>query len=189
MPFIMSKSVLKQAIKTEQKFRENLDRHIASTTQKLYYNEIIKLVGEGKCVGNISGVMKLMTEKEELNVKDNLADYTTKRKYSLWKEKLWRYAYNMDLPNVIKYHEKMTTYERVDMDRVGELVFDGVKIGGIEMSAKGHRKESTGEQTYKMLCDEYKKRYGIGKDLVSIYLISFIGKFLYFLISFLLKPL
>ena len=167
MPFKMSKHVLKQSIKTEQKFREGLNGIIAKMKNRLYINEIIKLVGEGKCIGNISGVMKLLTEKEEFHYKDNLADYETKRKYSLWKEKLWRYAYNMDLPNVIKYHEKMTSYEREEMDRVGELVFDGVKIGGIEMSGKGHRKESTGEQTYKMLCDEYKKRYGIGKDLVS----------------------
>ena len=164
---IIHKKNLLLNISKEQKFRKKVEGYMAHITQTLTMNELAKLVPDEWRFSSGGKRYELVGEEEKGYLVRNLDDFTNKRKYSIWKEKMYRYVYNKDLPNVIKYHEKMTAYEREEIERVSEMIEKGESIEGINLTNGEVNSRDNGEETFRLLCDRYKKRYEIGKDMVD----------------------
>ncbi len=167
MPFKIHKPSVLSNIAKEENFRKTVEGYIAQIAQTLLYNELAKLVPDEKRFGSSGRKYKLLGETEKGYLVRNLEDFTKKRKYSIWKEKTYRYVYNNDLPNLIKYHEKMTAYEREEIDRVSEMIEKGECIEGINLTNGIENGRDKGEETYRLLCERYKNRYEIGKEMVE----------------------
>ena len=178
MPIKLNKLMLVDSITIEEQFRDRINGTIIQLDaivqqQNLMY--MAKSVGSKAIfMGSHSGKLTLWDDFENgiLKVEEQLDELRTKLKYSRWKEKMWRYAYNGDLPNVIKYHNKMEIYERNDMEKLSELVNgEGENFSGIRvMKFHGNDEEEKEENNtggYMMICDEYKRRYDIGKSIIK----------------------
>ncbi len=92
-------------------------------------------------------------------------------KYSQWKEKFYRYAYNKDYDNMKKYSEKCSKYENESLD---ELMDDCEGVA-VQIDRKLHDKENQfgkGEEAFRLIANEYKNCYDARKDLLSIVLLG-----------------
>mgnify|MGYP003641908003 CR=1 FL=1 len=178
MPIKLNKLALVDSITIEEEFRDRINGTIKQLDNIAEQQRIMfmtKSLENVEYIGSISGRLTMWDDFEEKinKVEKQLDELRTKLKYSRWKEKLWRYAYNGDLPNVIKYHNKMEIYERKDMEELNELVngegenFNGIRV----MEFHGNdeeEKEADNTGGYMMICAEYKRRYDIGKSIIKL---------------------
>jgi hypothetical protein len=83
-------------------------------------------------------------------------------KYSLYKEKFFRYLYNNNTPKYYKYHDKLLEIEHLNMENASENS-DKTCISVIDMERKefGDRDiiAQRGDEGYRNLCDTYKEQY------------------------------
>lgn len=177
MPMKLNKTALKESIVIEEQMRDRLNNtinHIDAIAQQQNLMYMAKEVGSNvSFFGSHSGKLELWEDYETKieAIYKQLVELKTKVKYSVWKEKLWRYAYNGDLPNVIKYHDKMETYERKHMEELNDIVSGDTDYKGIRvMEFHGddeEEREADNTGGYMMICDEYKKRYEIGLSIIK----------------------
>jgi len=177
MPIKLNKLTLLDSITIEEQMRERLNATIKqldniAEQQRIMF--MMKSLENVEYIGSISGRITLWDDYEAMmkKVEKQIDELKTKLKYSRWKEKLWRYAYNGDLPNVVKYHKKMEIYEREHMEELSEIIggegedFSGIRV----MEFHGNDEEEIERDNtggYMMICDEYKKRYECGLDIIS----------------------
>jgi hypothetical protein len=178
MPIKLNKLMLVDSITIEEQFRDRINGTIIQLDaivqqQNLMY--MAKSVGSKAIfMGSHSGKLTLWDDFDEkiTKVEKQLDDLRTKLKYSRWKEKLWRYAYNGDLPNVVKYHKKMEIYEREHLEELNDLVngegedFTGIRVMEFNGNDEEER-EADNTGGYMIICDEYKRRYDIGKSIIN----------------------
>jgi len=177
MPMKLNKLVLVDSITIEEQMRDRLNatiNHLDNIAEQQRFMFMTKSLENVEYIGSHTGRLKLWDDFEEKinKVDKQIEELKTKLKYSRWKEKLWRYAYNGDLPNVIKYHEKMEIYERKHMEELNEIIsgegenFQGIRV--MEFNGDdGEEIERDNTGGYMMICDEYKKRYEIGKSIIK----------------------
>jgi hypothetical protein len=93
-------------------------------------------------------------------------------KYSLYKEKFYRYLYNADYKKYHKYHEKMLEIERENMDNFMEQP-DKSSISVIDSGTKTftHKDQvdKQGDNGFKVCCDTYKEAYDFRKMLMNCF--------------------
>ena len=92
-------------------------------------------------------------------------------KYSQWKEKFYRYAYNKDYDNMKKYSLKCSKHENESLD---ELMEDSEGLA-VQIDRTLHDKENSfgkNEEALRLIANEYKKCYETRKDLLSIVLLG-----------------
>ena len=100
-------------------------------------------------------------------------------KYSLYKEKFFRYLYNSDSPKYHKYHDKLLEIEYSNMEMSSE---DSSKtmVSVIDMENKefGDRDiiAQRGDEGYRNLCDTYKEQYEFRMKLMKLVDFGFLNK-------------
>ena len=176
MPMKLNKPILIESITIEEQMRDRLNatiNQLDNIAEQQRFMFMTKSLENVEYIGSHSGRLKLWDDFEEkiTQVDKQIEELRNKLKYSRWKEKMWRYAYNGDSPNVVKYHEKMEIYERKHMEELNEIIEGDTDYKGLKvMEFHGNDEElKEGDNTggYMMICAEYKKRYEIGKSIIA----------------------
>ena len=118
---------------------------------------------------------QLLMNKLQCLVEDNkhmLEQMEHNIKYSLYKEKFYRYCYNADYKKYHKYHDKMLEIERENMDNFMEQP-DMSSISVIDTGNKKftHKDQvnKMGDNGFKVLCDTYKEAYDFRKMIMDCF--------------------
>jgi|TARA_R110001632_G_scaffold165326_1_gene283841 hypothetical protein len=89
-------------------------------------------------------------------------------KYSKWKEKFYRYAYNKDYDNMKKYSDKCFEYESKELEDIMDTGGEGYAVN-IDYSISGEENVvGSSENGILLIADQYKKFFEVRKDLLEI---------------------
>ena len=89
-------------------------------------------------------------------------------KYSKWKEKFYRYAYNKDYDNMMKYSDKCFKYESKELEDIMDTGGEGYAVN-IDHSFFGKENVvGSNENGILLIAEQYKKFFEVRKDLLEM---------------------
>ena len=93
-------------------------------------------------------------------------------KFSLYKEKFFRYLYNADYRKYHKYHDKLVELERTTMDEFMENP-DRTSISLIDATSdyltEKDQIDKRGDNGFKVCCDTFKQCYDFRKRMMNVF--------------------
>jgi len=97
-----------------------------------------------------------------------IKDIKSSIKYSKWKEKFYRYAYNKDYDNMKKYSDKCFEYESKELEDIMDNGGEGYAVN-IDYSISGEESVvGSNENGILLIAEQYKKFFEVRKDLLEM---------------------